>query len=70
MCDDATREQTLDEVAEEAGGYVRYTPGTPLVVEADYRAMSRYCIERGIASDELTDEEYSMFLYEEPLIYA
>jgi len=70
MCDDLTREQTIDEVAEEAGGYVRYIPGVPLVVEADYRAMSRYCIERGISSDELTDEEYSMFLYNEPLIYS
>jgi len=70
MCDNVTEEQTLDEVAEEAGGYVRYVPGEPLVVEADYRAMSRYCIERGITSDELTDEEYSMFLYAEPLVYA
>jgi len=70
MHDESIREQTLDEVAEEAGGYVRYTPGVPLVVEADYRAMSRYCIERGITSDELTDEEYSLFLYDEPIVYA
>ncbi|MCL2662348.1 MAG: hypothetical protein FWE83_03355 [Oscillospiraceae bacterium] len=70
MCDNATCKQTLDEVAEEAGGYVRYIPGEPLVVEADYRAMSRYCIERGITSDELTEDEYNMFLYNEPLIYA
>lgn len=70
MCDDLIREQTLDEIAEEAGGYVRYIPGAPLVVEADYRAMSKYCIERGITSDELTDEEYIMFLYDEPLVYV
>jgi len=70
MCDDISREQTLDEAAEEAGGYVRYISGVPLVVEADYRAMSRYCIERGITSDELTEEEYNMFLYDEPLVYA
>ena len=70
MCDNATIAQTLDEVAEEAGGYVRYVPGEPLIVEADYRAMSRYCIKRGITSDELTDEEYRMFLYDEPLVYA
>jgi len=69
MYNNADIEQTLDEVAEEAGGYVRYIPGVPLVVEADYRAMSRYCIERRITSDELTDEEYSMFLYDEPLVY-
>jgi len=70
MCDKKTREQTLDEAAEEAGGYVRYVAGEPLIVEADYRAMSRYCIERGITSDELTEEEYKMFLYDEPLVYA
>ena len=40
-----------------------------MVVEADYRAMSKYCVKRGITSDELTDEEYSMFLYDEPLVY-
>ncbi|MCL2821064.1 MAG: hypothetical protein FWD38_09635 [Oscillospiraceae bacterium] len=70
MCDNTTREQTLDEIAEEAGGYVSYTPGVPLVVDADYRAMSKYCIEKGIKPMDLTDEEYSMFLYDEPLVYA
>ena len=69
MCDSAAREQTLDEVAEEAGGYVRFVPGEPLIVEADYRAMSRYCDEKGITSDELTDDEYRMFLYDVPLVY-
>jgi len=69
MSDNKISEQTLDDIAHEAGGYVDYVPGRPLIVEADYRAMSRYCIERGITSDELTEEEYKMFLYDEPLIY-
>jgi len=58
MYDDSIREQTLDEIAEEAGGYVRYLPRAPMVAKADCRTMSRYCIEWGITSDELTDEEY------------
>ncbi|MDR2599148.1 MAG: hypothetical protein LBC73_02625 [Oscillospiraceae bacterium] len=70
MSDNEIREQTLDEVAEEAGGYVSYIPGNPLVVDADYRAMSKYCIKKGIKPMDLTDEEYSMFLYDEPLVYA
>ena len=70
MSDNAIREQTLDEIAEEAGGYVSYTPGIPLVVDADYRAMSKYCIEKGIKPMDLTEDEYNMFMYDEPLIYA
>ena len=39
-------------------------------MEADYRAMSKYCTERGIKPMDLTDEEYQMFMYDEPLVYA
>jgi len=48
MCDKIKKEQTLDEIAEEADGYVRYVPGEPLIVETDYRAMSNYCLECGM----------------------
>ena len=70
MFDDRYKGLTLDEAAEKAGGYVDFTPGRPLVMEADYRAMSKYCTERGIKPMDLTDEEYQMFMYDEPLVYA
>ena len=58
----------LDEAARKAGGYLA-PPKRPLVVDADYRAMSKYCRERGIKPVELTKEEQSRFFYEKPLIY-
>lgn len=60
----------LDDIAEKAGGYVDYVPGRPLIIDADYRAMSKYCRERGITSFDLTDEEYAMFVYDPPLVYG
>lgn len=70
MFDDSYNGLTLDEAAEKAGGYVDYVPGRPLVIEADYRAMSNYCRKKGIKPMDLTEEEYNMFVYDEPLIYA
>jgi len=70
MLDDRYNGLTLDEAAEKAGGYVDYNPNRPLVVDADYRAMSRYCIEKGIKPMDLTEAEYKAFLYDEPLVYA
>jgi len=67
MSDKMYRGLTLDEAAEKAGGYVDYNPSRPLVIDADYRAMSKYCIEKGIKPMDLTEEEYKMFLYDEPL---
>jgi hypothetical protein len=58
----------LDEAAARAGGYLAW-PNRPLIIEADYRAMSNYCRERGIKPTDLTEEEYAMFLYDEPLVY-
>ena len=58
----------LDDIAEKAGGYVDYIPGRPTIIDADYRAMSKYCREKGISSFDLTDEEYAMFLYDEPIV--
>jgi hypothetical protein len=58
----------LDEAAQRAGGYLA-SPKRPLVIDADYRSMSKYCTERGIKPSELTEDEYAMFIYDEPLIY-
>ena len=55
MFDDKYKGLTLDEAAEKAGGYVDYSPGRPLIIEADYRAMSKYCTEKGIKPIDLTD---------------
>jgi len=70
MFDDRYKGLTLDEAAEKAGGYVDYEPGRPLIVDADYRAMSKYCLEKGIKPMDMTEEERKMFLYDEPLVYA
>jgi len=70
MFDDRHNGLTLDEAAEQAGGYVDYKPGKPLIVDADYRAMSKYCAKKGIKPIDLTEDEYNMFLYEEPLVYS
>jgi len=60
----------LDDIAAKAGGYVDYVPGRPLIIDADYRAMLEYCKKKGISSMDLTEEEYAMFVYEQPLIYG
>ena len=70
MLNDRYKGLTLDEAAEQTGGYVDYEPGRPLVIDADYRAMSKYCTEKGIKPMDLTEEEYNMFLYDEPLVYT
>ena len=59
----------FEDAAEAAGGYLA-PPKRPLIIEADYRAMSRYCTEKGIEPMDLSEEEYKMFLYDEPLVYA
>ena len=70
MFDDEKDELSLDTVAEHAGGYVDYVPGRPLVIEADYRALSNYCRERGVRPSDLTEDEYRIFIYDEPLVYV
>jgi len=59
----------VDDAAERAGGYLA-TPKRPLVIEYDYRAMTKYCAEKNISKMELTEDELKMFEYEEPLAYA
>jgi len=60
---------TLDEAAIKAGGYLA-TPNRPLIMEHDYRAMSRYCTDKGIDPIDLSDDELKMFEYDKPLVYA
>ena len=59
----------LDEAAERAGGYLA-TPKRPLVIEYDYRAMTIYCLEKGISKMDLTEDELKVFEYSEPYVYA
>ena len=61
--------EALDKAATKAGGYLA-TPVHPHIVDADYRAMSKYCREKGIKPMDLTGEEYKIFLYEKPLVYS
>jgi len=70
MQDDKKREISLDDAAEKAGGYVDYAPGRPLVIDADYHAMSNYCLKKGVQPIELTEEEYKVFMYAEPLLFV
>ena len=59
----------IDEIAEQAGGYLA-APKRPLIVDYDYRAMAKYCHEKGISNADLTDDEIKMFKYDEPLVYV
>jgi len=52
---------TLDEAAEKAGGYVTYPNDS--FMDADYRAMSNYCRQKGIRPIDITEEEYLMFAF-------
>ena len=60
--------QEFEAAAERAGGYLA-SPKRPLIVDADYRAMSRYCSENGISPIDLKEQDYVKFLYDEPLVY-
>ena len=59
----------LDDAAVRAGGYLA-NPKHPLVIEYDYRAMTKYCREKGILKVDLTEKELKQFEYDEPLIYV
>ena len=69
MYEDKYNGLTLDEVAEKSGGYVDYSPGKPLVIDYDYRALSDYCRSKGIKPMELSEEEREQFEYNPPLVY-
>ena len=59
----------VDDAAARAGGYLAI-PSRPLVIEYDYRAMTKYCRERGVTKMDLTESELRIFEYAEPLVYA
>jgi len=58
----------LDEAAERAGGYLA-PPKRPFIQDYDYREMSRYCRNKGVTSDDLSEEELKMFRFDPPLVY-
>jgi hypothetical protein len=59
----------LEAAAEKAGGYLAQ-PSRPVVMDYDYRAMSKYAAEKGMTSMELTDQERDMFKFDPPLVYS
>ena len=59
----------LDEAAFRAGGYLA-APKRPLVIEYDYRAMTKYCREKGVAKMDLSEDELKQFEYAQPLVYS
>ena len=67
--DDRLGWDAIDKTAKEAGGYLA-PPKRPLVIEHDYRAMTKYCREKNISKMDMTEDEIKMFEYPEPLVYA
>jgi carbamoylphosphate synthase small subunit len=59
----------LDEAAVRAGGYLA-KPTRPVVMEYDYRAMTKYCREKGVSKMDLTEEELKRFEYNSPLVHT
>lgn len=53
----------LDELAEEAGGYV--SPSFPHALHYDYRGIIAYCREKGIEPLDLTIRELHQFIIEQ-----
>ena len=70
MSDDKYKGLTLDEAAEQAGGYFDYVSGNPLIMDFDYHAMSDYCRAKGIKPLDLPEEECKMFELDPPLVYS
>ena len=50
----------LDELAEEAGGYLSTTPA--LDIPLDYRGISKFCREKGIQPLDMTMREFNQFI--------
>jgi len=69
MFDEKHNGLTLDEAAEKAGGYVSYTPGKRLVMDYDYRELSKYCRKKGVEPIDLSENELNMFRIDPPLVY-
>jgi len=58
----------FEAAAERAGGYLA-PPKRPLIMDYDYRAMSKYATKKGVTSMELTEEERNIFKFDPPLVY-
>jgi len=69
MLDDKYNGLTLDEAAQKAGGYVSYTPGKKLIMEYDYRELSKHCQKKGVEPMDLPEKELEMFKIDPPLVY-
>jgi len=71
MWSDAERKgwDELEAAAEKAGGYLA-PPSRPVIMEYDYRAMSRYASKKGVTSIELTEKERDTFKFDPPLVYG
>ena len=69
MFDDKYNGLTLDEAAQEAGGYVSYSPGKRFIMDYDYRELSNYCRIRGVEPIDLPEEELKLFRIDPPLVY-
>lgn len=52
----------LDEIAEEAGGFVDYHPTDKNEIHYDYRAIIAYCRQRGIEPLDMTIREMQQFI--------
>jgi len=69
MFDDKYNGLTLDDAAAKAGGYVDYRPGKKFILDYDYHAANKYCLDIGINKADLTDDEWKMFELDPPLVY-
>ena len=69
MFDDKYEGLTLDEAAQKAGGYVSYTSGKKLIMDYDYRELSKYCRKKGVEPMDLQKDELKQFEINPPLIY-
>ena len=58
----------FETAAEKAGGYLS-PPKRPLIMDYDYRAMSKYASKKGVTSMDLTEEERNIFKFDPPLVY-
>ncbi len=58
-----------EEVARTGGSYVDYYPGKRFILEYDYRAMTKYCREKGVSKMDLNEDELKQFEIDPPLIY-
>ena len=69
MFDDKYNGITLDEAASVAGGYVAYSPGKKLIMDYDFRELSKYCRERNIEPIDLPEDELRMFAIDPPVVH-